>query len=391
MCHPRVVISRDMIGSLSDMHTNGWIGAFQLYEQLGSFIFKCINYGERAHEGNMSAFRVHDMLRTSVQENDNSLEKFISVVRARTLLDVVTRHEDLFVQKWCFVDHEGYQPWTDLEDWCVMREDLDLFYVGSVRCKFPFLDISSSLYPDVNRFNVYDMSGSSCADSPIHNKYAAQEIVEESKEGMKLSRSALGGCISAVETLCQSQWTFWERKDEHRSGPSTSVQTRDVEGARTLLAVHADVPSEPMDTTAREEGPQAIVKEVEALDHAQPGDIVTGDINPQIQPSHIVESAVVGEVPLDEPTANTMESERIVPSAVDNIVELDRKELTVLEGMDDKSVREGVAREVSTDEALSEQHIVDDMQKKCVVDSSKGDVAIAQADVSHHIVDDTSE
>lgn len=153
MCHPRVVISRDMIGDLSDRNRNGWIGAFHLYEQLGSFIFKSIDYGERAHDGPKSAFTLHDLLRTTVDDKDTPLQKFILGVRARTIVDVVTRHENAFVQKWCFVDPNGYVPWSDLEDWCVMREDLDLYYVGSVQCKIPF-ECFISAYRAVNTFKV---------------------------------------------------------------------------------------------------------------------------------------------------------------------------------------------------------------------------------------------
>lgn len=136
MCHPLTFISQEMIGNLPDRYSNGWQGAFHLYEQLGHFIFKGLGYGESSEGGGMSVEKLHDLLRCDYRDMGRPLAKFISVVRARALVDVVTRHENLFEQKWCFTYRGGYKPWDVLEDLCLLREDIDLFYVGSIRCKF---------------------------------------------------------------------------------------------------------------------------------------------------------------------------------------------------------------------------------------------------------------
>lgn len=132
MCHPYTFISQDLVGSFEERFTNGWAGAMSLYDKLSFFIFKPMP-DDNGRE--LSVKMLHDILYRTGRDPNAPLTKWISLVRARAVVDVATRHEAVFLRRWCSTDKDSYGKWNDLEDMCLMRENLDLFYVGSIRCK----------------------------------------------------------------------------------------------------------------------------------------------------------------------------------------------------------------------------------------------------------------
>lgn len=157
----------------------------------------------------------------------------------------------------------------------------------------------------------------SCADNPIHNERTPHEIVEETQKYSKVSTTALGVCISAVQDLCDRQWTFWEKKDLP-SGPAISVQTRDVEGAQTLLAVHDARPHTPIGSPSHDEAAADVVDEVDGVERAQTGVIPLLTARQSERESTdragpIVEGVEVPEVGMEGPSGKTQDSVETVP------------------------------------------------------------------------------
>lgn len=129
MCHPhtRVLNILGREAGQGDV-VDRWKGAFNVYDNLRSFVFGQLDDDDDRTDG-------HDVLNSLYADGQllhHAILEFIARVQARTMIDMACRHETHLKWKWTLTLPESYHPWHALEDECLRRENLDLYYVGSV-------------------------------------------------------------------------------------------------------------------------------------------------------------------------------------------------------------------------------------------------------------------
>lgn len=127
MCHPHAKFPASPASLTTRESLGVWGGALQLYcSRL--FLFGSLDANEDEADEEMI---LRDFYNAGQSMRDEILE-FISHVRARTVIDMACRHEREFVLNWTRTDRCSTEAWKLLEDQCIMRENLDLFYVGGL-------------------------------------------------------------------------------------------------------------------------------------------------------------------------------------------------------------------------------------------------------------------
>lgn len=133
MCHPYTRITRDRIGRLRDRVKNNWEGAIQLYDKMRWCMFGSVEYGDE----NPEVEDVFERLYDAMYDRREALTRFVTYVRARAIIDFANSCGHDLLQKWVIgCNPTAYQPWDVLEDTCLLREDLDLHFVGSTTCNY---------------------------------------------------------------------------------------------------------------------------------------------------------------------------------------------------------------------------------------------------------------
>lgn len=130
MCHPHTRLNESALRISEVDVRRRWEGAFQLYDGVRKFIFGCVDGDEDDNLLSRDVFKA--LYAEWLSSRPGVTADFISRVRARTIIDVACIDGSGLAREWTRTDRRPREPWQLLEEQCLRRENLDLFYAGGL-------------------------------------------------------------------------------------------------------------------------------------------------------------------------------------------------------------------------------------------------------------------